>query len=131
MLSRCQGERRVAGGLHPLKEIVPPARSGRSRGQGDPIHGYAIKGRLVALGVDILAQHRAGALRQGERFDRQAHEVTVDEPTGHRRVYSSLFIRHALFHSWILHPGPAIDATEWCEAANHATIESRRARSSV
>ena len=56
-------------------------RGGRGA-ERDAIHRHAIERRLVALGVDVLAQHRAGGLRQRQRLDRQAHEVLLDEGFG-------------------------------------------------
>jgi hypothetical protein len=34
---------------------------------------------LVALGIDVLAQHRASGLREWQRLDGQAREVLLDE----------------------------------------------------
>ena len=48
----------------------------------DAVHRHAIERRLVALGVDVLAQHRAGRLRERQRLDRQAREVLLDERFG-------------------------------------------------
>jgi hypothetical protein len=37
------------------------------------------KERLVTLRVDVLAQHRSGALCDRQRLDRQANEMLTDE----------------------------------------------------
>jgi len=41
----------------------------------DAVHAYPIKGRIVALGVNVLSQDPTDALLQRPHFERQGHEV--------------------------------------------------------
>ena len=52
------------GGLGRLDAEAASAGSRRMAGERDAVHRDAIEGGLVTLGVDVLAQHRAGALRE-------------------------------------------------------------------
>src|SRR6202043_2879961 len=72
-------QRRVAGGLGRLN--AERARTGADRlaVERNAIPNDAVERRLVALGVDVLAQHRAGALRERQRLDRQALQVLPDQ----------------------------------------------------
>src|SRR5256885_11017607 len=65
----------------PRSTLFPYTTLFRSRLAVDrnSIHGDTVEGRLVALGVDVLAQHRAGALRERQRLDRQALQVLPDQ----------------------------------------------------
>ena len=89
-------ERRVTGGLRRLH--AQRARAGRQRrGERDAIHGHAVEGRLVTLGVDVLAQHRAGALRERQRLDRQTLQVLPDQQIRVGRCeHSALLVGRAL-----------------------------------
>ena len=73
----------VCGGspaaCEPATRRRPALPGARPVDKRDAIHGHAIERRLVAFGVDVLAQHRARGLRERQRLDRQAREVLLDE----------------------------------------------------
>src|SRR2546430_2115202 len=48
--------------------------------------------RLVALGVDVLAQHRTRSLRERQRLDRQALQVLPDPQVRFRRCEHSVLL---------------------------------------
>ena len=78
-------QRRVTGGLGRLdaqRARAAPAAAGERHA----VHGHAVERRLVTLGVDVLAQHRAGALRERQRLDRQALQVLPDQQIRRRPV---------------------------------------------
>ena len=54
--------------LHAFDAELASARFPRGAVDSDAIHGNAVEGRLVALGVDVFAQHRAHALWEGQRL---------------------------------------------------------------
>ncbi len=73
---------RRASRLHGLD---PEALRALARGGAidrDAVHGDAIERRLITLGVNILAQGPAHALRQWQRFDRQTRQPRVDRLFG-------------------------------------------------
>ncbi len=78
VVGRGERQRRIARGLRGLDAQAARPLRRCAEDERDAIHRHAIEGRLVALGVDVLAQHRAGALADGQRFDRQAGEVLRD-----------------------------------------------------
>src|SRR6185312_435969 len=72
-------QRRVAGGLHGLDSIAPRAGACSVALQRDAIHGDSIEGRLIALGVDVLAKHGPCTLHERQRLDGQTREALLDE----------------------------------------------------
>jgi hypothetical protein len=109
---RYQRRRRFAGSLGRLHAKAPPSGRGGLGGECDAVHDHAIEGGLIALGVDVLAQHRAGALAHRQGFDRQARQVRADEP------FCTLRIEH----------GRMVQRAErpWCRWQDHATIRIPR-----
>ena len=92
-LRSAEAQRRVPGGLGRLHTEAAAAGGGRLAGERYPVHRDAIEGGLVALGVDVLAQHRAGALPERQRLDRQALQVLPDQAIClGRREHSALLV---------------------------------------
>ncbi len=57
-------KRRVACRLHALDTELPAPRAQQLCRTRDAIHRHAVERRRVALGIDVLAQHRTRALRE-------------------------------------------------------------------
>ncbi len=80
-----QGELRIARRLNCLDGETALARTHGGTVQRDAIHGDAIKRRLIALAIDVLAQYCAGTLHQWQRLDRQTRQILADQSISLRR----------------------------------------------